>query len=338
MRLRDHIGTALLISLVAWIGTYSGGGVGHAQPVMWLLTASAAAFVTGRWSARRYVRPERILPIALLGAIVLSWPALLRAAGAPTGYANANATLTSMGTLVALISASNASQAKSRLSWVLTIACLMTATVLTGSLAGFMCLLAGLSLVALALPGRAPRTAVAGGLIVVSVALGITAAIAAGASIGGLGDRTGVRGDLWRAAVDLMRSAPLYGRGHGGFEALNPVSRDPDLRWAHHGYLQAGAEYGVVGLGLILSMAGLLWSELWSVAKRDPAAGALGASCMTVVALHATVDHVWHAPAVLVTLALVLGASTTDCLRPGHGRRCASAWEQAELHRTTEPR
>ena len=117
------------------------------------------------------------------------------------------------------------------------------------------------------------------------------------------------RVELWAAATDLLSDHPLDGVGPGRFAAVSPVSDDPDLRWAHHDFLQYGAEQGIVGLALLLALLGWLHWRLWSV-QDGSITVALGAIPLATVGLAATVDHILGEPAVVVLAAVLLGGGT----------------------------
>ena len=63
------------------------------------------------------------------------------------------------------------------------------------------------------------------------------------------------RAEAWGDAYEILSEHPVFGVGPGGFrDASRTARRERDLRWAHNGYLQIGAEIGVVGLFLYLTL------------------------------------------------------------------------------------
>jgi O-antigen ligase len=252
-----------------------------------------------------------VLAVGVAGAMALTWPGPTSAAGPPLGYANANATLTALGVLAALQMAAADRTTAGRRAWLGLAVGLGATTVAIGSVAGVLCLVGALAVVGLAAVTRSAHVATIGGIVVVVLVLGVTVAIARGADPVGLGERSEVRGELWAAAADLAAEEPARGVGPGRFEALNPVSDDADLRWAHHGYLQTAAETGAVGLGLLLTLLGWAYIRLAITAALRPGVAVIGAAGLTVVGLHATVDYVLHLPAVPLALAALIGASTS---------------------------
>lgn len=306
----DAVGLILVLALAVWVGVFAGGGDGRPGPVLWLLAGSVVSFAVGRSLSPHAAVALPVVAVAITGSVALTWPGILQSGGAPTGYANANATLTAIGVIAAIGAALHADRPLDRRTWIGLGCVLVVATVLTGSVAGVASLLVALVLLGLSLATRWPAFAVAGGLIAVSLALGTTTAIALGGDPAGLGDRAGVRGELWSAAADIARDDPVDGIGPSEFADANPVSRDADLRWAHHGFLQVAAELGFVGLGGVLAIIAWVGGRSWSLAERRPVSAALAASVMAVVGFHGVVDYTWHTPTVVLVASLLLGVTT----------------------------
>lgn len=310
-RSADAFGAALLLVLAGWMAVGAGDGAGDAAPIVWLLVGCATAFATGRWlTEREPLVVHRIVALGVAGAVVVTLPGVLQAGGAPLGYANANATLVSLAVLAALGVTVTEQEPRVRTAWLVVTSGLAAAEVATGSVAGILCLVVGVGLLTASALTRRPLAVLLGGAVVVMIVLGATVAIAHGADLASLGERAATRGQLWEAAAELTAEHPHRGVGPGGFEARNLVSHDADLRWAHHGYLQVSAEAGLVGLALVLALLGWAYARLGLAAIRNPHRAALGAAALTVVALHATVDHVLHHPVLVLTLALLVGSST----------------------------
>jgi O-antigen ligase len=117
---------------------------------------------------------------------------------------------------------------------------------------------------------------------------------------------------LWHDAFVIMREHPQTGVGVGRYAFVSPIgSRDPDYRWAHHEFLQHGAETGVTGLVLLAAV--FLWGflRLWAV----PAPGrltALGAAALAALGIHACFDYVMHFPAIPVMAAALVATGMTE--------------------------
>ena len=119
------------------------------------------------------------------------------------------------------------------------------------------------------------------------------------------------RKTLWHQAVTTISEHPLTGVGPGEFVEDGSLARiDADARWAHHGFLQFGAETGIPGMGLVtLAFAWLLASL---AGRPDPAAlTVLGSTALAVLGIGACVDYLFHFPAITVTAAALAGTAST---------------------------
>lgn len=314
-RRADAVGLALVLALAAWVGLVAGAGRGRPGPVLWLLGGLVLAVGVGRRAARVPGLAARCIAASVLGSFALTYPGILSAGGAPTGYANSNATLAAIGVIASLTAARATRGPTTRRAWDGIAAVLAGATVLTLSVAGVLSLATALGLLLLAASIRWAPAMLVGGLVATSLALGVTTALAlhdgpplAGSDI--------VRVELWAAAADLATEEPARGLGAGAFEDRNPVSRDEDLRWVHHEYLELAVELGGVGLGLVLALVAWTSHRLRVASRHDPARAVLAGAAVTVVTLHAAVDHVWHAPVVLVLVAILFGDATAHGTAP----------------------
>jgi O-antigen ligase len=104
----------------------------------------------------------------------------------------------------------------------------------------------------------------------------------------------------------MLRTEPVTGVGPGRFKELSPTARrDQDRQWAHHGFLQQGAETGAIGLALLAGL--FLWGFARLALSDGPArAVALVSVAVLGLAAHACIDYVLHFPAVpLSACALV---------------------------------
>lgn len=325
----DATSLALVGLLAGWTAFVAGGGEGRSTPVVLLLLALTGAVVAGRRLARWTGLVPKAVAAAITSTFVLTYPGLLGAGGAPTGYANANATLAAIGFVAAVASARRSPAGTERQVWTAAAAALGSAALLTRSTAGVAILVAvgALWLVA-ARVAWAPLVA-AGGAIVASLALAVTVGTAVDGSAP-LADTDHVRVELWSAAADLAKERSVTGLGAGAFEERNPVTDDADLRWVHHEYLELAVELGAVGLLLGIAL-GL------SVLARLAIAGGAGtaaAAAVAIVALHGSVDHVWHVPALLLVVALLVGDGTGGRSEAPAGRTLSVAGEPTKrVHR-----
>jgi hypothetical protein len=177
----------------------------------------------------------------------------------------------------------------------------------------------GLALAALvARLQRWPAYALLGGVL----AAGVAGLLASGGGVGGAAqtvaqarvnlaspDRTGAL----HAALRLVAQHPLTGTGPG----------HADLRWkghdhgsqlftyVHNEYLQVAAELGLVGLVLLaillVAIARLLWRARATGRSDATWAGVVAAAA--AFAIHSGFDFVWHLPAIVLTMTLLVGAA-----------------------------
>jgi hypothetical protein len=309
----DRIAVTLLLLLATWaLVSASGRSGSRPGPVVLLVASSGALVVAGRLVGRRArAAVPGVVAVGVGGAVLLTLPEIWAAGGAPTGYGNANACLASLGAVSAVACGCLTEELATRRGFAGLAALMAGAVFATASTAGLLVLAAAAVLTVAALATRHAAAAVVGGLVVLSLALGVTTAIAKGSDLFGLRERSGVRADLWSEAVELAEADPLRGVGAGSFADASGVSTDPDLRWAHADFLQQAAEQGVIGLTLLLALVGCAFARLW-VGRRPRVRTLTGTAALTVVSLHATVDHVVAHATVPLTLAVLVGWATVD--------------------------
>jgi hypothetical protein len=177
---------------------------------------------------------------------------------------------------------------------------------------------AGLALAAMATRLRRwSALALLGGILLAGVA-GLL--LAAGGGMGGAAQTVAAarvnlaspdRTDALHAALRLVAQQPLTGTGAGR----------ADLRWkghdhgahlfvyAHNEYLQVAAELGLVGLLLLaillVAIARLLWRA--RPTRRASATWAGVVAAAAAFAVHSGFDFVWHLPAIVLTVTLLVG-------------------------------
>lgn len=315
------LGVFLFAAAVLWTyGSAAAGGAGNPDaPALLLLAcggAMAVAWLFG--AAARWVVPS----VVLIAAAWIALPAegLLSSSplAGPFGYANATAAF-SVQVVVAALMAATAVRATA-LRGVALVAAVASAAVpfAVHSVAGVVTLLLiPVALLALAGP-RGARAAVGASAALVGVVLGMTVLL--GATFDG--NRASASGEavssvlserrlvLWSEALAIMWDEPLTGVGPGRFQAVSPTAReDQDARWAHHGFLQAGAEMGIPGVLLLVSLFGWAFALLWLKPHPD-AVTALAAVALTALGVHTSVDYVLHFPAIPITVAALVGAAT----------------------------
>ena len=156
---------------------------------------------------------------------------------------------------------------------------------------------------------------VVGGVLAGCVAVAVAA--------GGVGDAAGLvaetritlaspdRSGAVAAALRVSAEHPLTGAGPGQAD-LRSRGADGGTRifgYAHNEYVQVAAELGLVGVALLAVLLVALGRLLWRARATGPAvAGWAGvAAAAAAFAVHSGFDFVWHLPAVLLTVTLLVG-------------------------------
>jgi O-antigen ligase len=122
-------------------------------------------------------------------------------------------------------------------------------------------------------------------------------------------DRTGAL----HAALRLVAQHPLTGTGPGHAQLLwkGPGHGTQLFAYVHNEYLQVAAELGLVGLVLLavvlVAIARLLWHT--RAAGRAGATWAGAVAAAAAFATHSGFDFVWHLPAIVLTVTLLVGAA-----------------------------
>jgi O-antigen ligase/polysaccharide polymerase Wzy-like membrane protein len=120
-------------------------------------------------------------------------------------------------------------------------------------------------------------------------------------------DRTGAL----QAALQLVAQQPLTGTGPGHAD-LRWKGRDHGSQlytYVHNEYLQVTAELGLIGLALLAILVAALARLLWR-ARPTGHAGVTWAGAVAVAAafaVHSGFDFVWHLPAIVLTVTLLVG-------------------------------
>lgn len=173
-----------------------------------------------------------------------------------------------------------------------------------------------------------------------------------GARSGGAKPAADVRIYNWKAALDQIRVAPVFGTGAGTHLYYGRLFRRPEIQsdpiHAHSDYLELLAEYGIIGalgMGIFLIVhirhglrrfSGILSSELgdldhYQPARSDDLALIIGALCAVAAYLaHSIVDFNLHIPGNALTFAFIfaiLAAPRADEISSSN--RIESAWRLA---------
>ena len=214
-------------------------------------------------------------------------------------------------------------------SWWLGVAgCLVLGVVVSLSRMGFLATLAGLGIGALS--GFGTRGEAMGGRWRLGLGVGLLAALGLGLVYLPTDELIGrfatfaqtddisqdTRAEIWRETGALMRDYPVLGAGLGSyvtaFLKYKTVAPENTVDYAHNDYLQVGAEMGVVGLGVALGLAWLVFGRAWRGAHswgwlQMGIVGALGA-----MALHGLVDFNLYLPANALALGWLGGGGCAD--------------------------
>jgi hypothetical protein len=237
----------------------------------------------------------------------------------PFGYANSSAAFFGQASVAALILATVTHVRALRVAGALAFVAFVPIILLAHSWAVAI-LLPGTILAAVVVTYfRGPRAAVVVcgavfiAVLLASLAVGATGVgrLASGRGFVGrliIGTISDARVTLWHEALAITADEPVFGVGPGRFAETSPTAAsDPDLRWAHNEFLQAGAESGLPGFVLTVTL--FLWgfSMLW--VNAGGVSTALGAAALATLGGQASLDYVLHFPAVALAGGAVLGSA-----------------------------
>jgi hypothetical protein len=319
------IGIGLLVALTGWLGIAGRAGSWAFQaPGLW----RASSILTYPNATAAVLAPISLVVLGRLVATPGSMPLALAATGLMAGLAGTMSRAGALAMVVGLVV----------LVGLRGLGATARAAVgpLAGALVALVCLLpsmpaanparptlaaaglgAGLAMAAvMARVRRWPVLMLLGGVLLAAVAgllavrseVGGAAQTAAAARVNlASPDRTGAL----QAALRLVAQHPLTGTGPG----------QADLRWkghdhgsqlyayVHNEYLQVTAELGLVGLVLLAILLVAIARLLWRARPTDPAsatwAGVVAAAA--AFAVHSGFDFVWHLPAIVLTVTLLVG-------------------------------
>ncbi len=151
-------------------------------------------------------------------------------------------------------------------------------------------------------------------------------------------DTQNMRLDLWQAAVEQWKTAPLLGTGSGTYLYYGRRFRSPRVQLdpveVHNDYLHLLAEYGAVGGALLLIFLGAHvrwgWRAFQRLGPRRVAVslhlpsnglalnlGSLGA--VAALGVHSAFDFNLHIPANVLLLALVFGMLANPAIERAAG-------------------
>ena len=311
-------GVLLLAAGAAWTVVAALGAGGSPVSTTALVLAAAATLAVAWLTAAR--RPS----LVLMGVIGVAAALFVADAGAtlrtsptqgPFGYANATAAFYAQASVAAVLLVI---AGRGALRAVGVVAAVGFAPLVIVSRSTTVMILLPLALVVALVVERAAggraAVAVCGALFVVTLVASIALGAWGGRSGPGPFDRliagtiSQERVVLWNDALSLTARHPLLGVGPGRFADESAIAAaDPDLRWAHNEFLQAGAETGLPGY--VLAVGVFLWgfAALWQGSPGRSAA--VAAAGLATLGIQASVDYVLHFPYVVLAGAAVLGAA-----------------------------
>jgi O-antigen ligase len=314
----DLIGIGLVIGAVFWTFRTATPG-SDPRPVVQLLLLSLAAFIAARLAARadRSIAPAIIILWALF--VVVQFPrSILSAApmGLPFGYANAKGSFFALTTVAALMLMFRGPRFMRPVA---------AAAAGAAAIVPFVSHTYAAAVLAVTLPLLTLgvgwvfswRAAVLGCAVLFLFAFGTTLFVGAVHEEGGnpgfieteaTALLTPRRVILWSEAIDLMVRNPATGVGPGRFRNESPTAiSDTDAQWAHNGFLQQGAEQGILGMALAVAIF------IWAFARlsiRPGLLSALGAAAVAILGIHASIDYVLHFGILPMAAAAIVGTSS----------------------------
>jgi hypothetical protein len=321
------VGVGLLVALTGWLGVAGRAG-------SWAFQAQglwrASSTLTYPNAAAAVLAAASLVVVGRLVATPGSVPLVLAAAGLLAGLAATMSRAGALGLVVGLVvlaglrglGATARATAGPAAGALVALACLLPSVPAASPPRPALALVglgAGLALAALVarLP-RWPALALLGGVL----AAGVGGLLAIGGGVGGAAQRVAEaranlaspdRSGALHAAVRLAAEHPVTGTGPG----------QADLRWkgydhgaqlfayVHNEYAQVAAELGLLGLVLLAVLLVAVARSLWRARTTAPSgatwAGVVAATA--AFAVHSAFDFVWHLPAVVLTVTLLVGVA-----------------------------
>jgi O-antigen ligase len=115
---------------------------------------------------------------------------------------------------------------------------------------------------------------------------------------------------IWRDTWKMICAHPWFGQGAGSFQwafpAYETLEPDRPAVFAHNDYLQVLAEYGVVGLGLVVWLLISCWrSAMRNLKAQDPLVRGIGLAALgalTAAAIQEITDYALFTPGIAAML------------------------------------
>jgi hypothetical protein len=318
---------AALAAFAGWIALSSewGGNRSDGERALLYVAAVFAILVLAERASVPHLLGGALAGITVatgygLAIYLFTSPPLDRFEGAllyqPIGYANALGIFVGVGVLLAAGLALAAPAWTARAAALAPLVVLVPALLLTSSRGAWLAVVAGSASLALFRgPSVRPRVLA---LVALVAAGGAAAVLVVTDDLGHFVTENRLR--YWEIAWDDFRDHPLLGSGAGSYGnyLLTHDPSAPFSRTAHSLYLQALAELGPLGLGLVLAVVAVPLAALALARRRDPLV-ATAAAGYTAYVIHAGIDWDWEIPAVTIA-GFVCGAgllvATRGSVRP----------------------
>ena len=157
-----------------------------------------------------------------------------------------------------------------------------------------------------------------------------------------VGDKSlGGRTIMWEGSLRILRDYPLLGTGPGSWQWVFQRYKKADYAlltrpdYAHNEYLNLAADYGLVGVGLMLWVMVAFFRHAWVLrGSPDPEkyTFALGALVGVIALLvHCAFDFVLHIPANSIVLAAMLGLTAGAEVSPQRFASRRLGWARRPL-------
>lgn len=313
----DLIGIGLVLAFVLWTAAVARLEGGDPMPPMVVAVAGLLAFLLTRLLPRPHIWAPLIVVVAsvLLSIFPLGGTVASGRRFGPMGYANASALFYLLATTAAGMLAVRVRTTGMRHRALAGAVGFAVAAIASGSRVG-VALLALVPLAGLVRRPRHVQTVLRLGAILVLIAIATPLLLGAlhGTRWGPEATEGAVswmltkkRLDVWADSLHIATSAPVRGVGPGRFHHVSPSAlHAKDAVAVYNEYLQAAAELGLVGFALAVSLVFWAFAYLW----RNPLdrGSALAGAGLTAAGIHASVDYVFHAPAVVLALVLLVAA------------------------------
>lgn len=201
--------------------------------------------------------------------------------------------------------------------WLMAVAVMLIALVLTVSFGGYVAVGAGLLVLLATWPNKKMRNIAAAALLVLAIIGGVIVSQTRFFTEKlNTTDRSSslVRTQIWHTSIEMIKERPIVGVGPNAFEAVYretiPRLYFPPLEWLvaqpHQLLLALWLETGLLGLLVFLVSIALWFRAVAKKAKQQHAASVLGLAAMTAILIHGLVDTPLFKNDLMIIFFLVL--------------------------------